>query len=624
MTNAQDISSIVNICSEKFDICISPSVSLQTGINNCPDGGSILLLPGIHNGQIVIDNNKEINIFGRGIATIELSIISNSKKLTIDGVNSTSNKCIFIKSGCFNLQNSKFINNIIYIGNSNVNIINCSIYNIEINQFTTGNICNNNIYGIVNLHSDLDINFKNNNILNSNNEHYITIFNSTNYLSLSNILILDNIFNKLATNNKFIIASQSDSTVILPFGQNPINLNQTESLFGQKLISSNQSNSIITNKSKFGGIIWNDFLFQTSCVRQYLIMNKWWDKHNNSTMFKYATNTKFPCIIFTPNTFTINIAPGESVQNAINKCPKGGNIRLLPGLHKGPIFLDSHTEINIFGKCKALLYSDYGSVITSNSNNSTIDGLLILTKKYKYDDDFYAININSGILNIQHCNIASFMAGSIIASGINTNVNIINCILHSGKTAGAYFNDGCNGCIRDCLIYDSLDNGIVIINNNLSKVSIIDNEIKNCSNNGILICNVSPLVQNNTIYNCNIGISILDHNKAIIENNEIWNVNKFGIYIYDKAKPFINSNIIRNGIIGININGLYTNPNIQNNKITDNTYACINIYDDATPMIRYNTLYGIQKYNNSTLINNNKIRLNYTNIISIDYTNKYN
>ena len=73
-----------------FDVTISPPSSVQEAINRCTVGGSILLLPGVYEGGIVL--SKEVHLYGRGEALLRCAakdgpvITSTAAAATVDGL----------------------------------------------------------------------------------------------------------------------------------------------------------------------------------------------------------------------------------------------------------------------------------------------------------------------------------------------------------------------------------------------------------------------------------------------------------------------------------------------------------------------------------------------------------
>ena len=77
-------------------------------------------------------------------------------------------------------------------------------------------------------------------------------------------------------------------------------------------------------------------------------------------------------------TFDVTVAPGEDVQAAVDACPPGGSVLLLPGTHAGPLVLLADKEVHVFGRGHATLRTASGTaVVTSEAAVATCDGLVI-------------------------------------------------------------------------------------------------------------------------------------------------------------------------------------------------------------------------------------------------------
>ena len=59
-----------------FDVTVSPRESLQAAIDRCRVGGSILLLPGVYEGGVIL--SKEVHLYGRGKALLQ-GVVANEE-----------------------------------------------------------------------------------------------------------------------------------------------------------------------------------------------------------------------------------------------------------------------------------------------------------------------------------------------------------------------------------------------------------------------------------------------------------------------------------------------------------------------------------------------------------------
>ena len=138
--------------------------------------------------------------------------------------------------------------------------------------------------------------------------------------------------------------------------------------------------------------------------------------------------------------FDVTVIPGEGVQAAVDRCPPGGSVLLLPGLHEGP--LELLDEVHVFGRGKATLRTAAGDVLSSWSDTATCDGLIIRQEanvflayiddeemeEMDYGHSGNGVNIVDGALRLQFCDISSRSNESLfISGGASTNPVVTEC-----------------------------------------------------------------------------------------------------------------------------------------------------------------------------------------------------
>ena len=73
-----------------FDVTVAPGEDVQAGVNACPPGGSVLLLPGEHAGPVDFPPGAIVHLGGRGRAVLSAasldSVVSDAAVGTIDGI----------------------------------------------------------------------------------------------------------------------------------------------------------------------------------------------------------------------------------------------------------------------------------------------------------------------------------------------------------------------------------------------------------------------------------------------------------------------------------------------------------------------------------------------------------
>ena len=114
--------------------------------------------------------------------------------------------------------------------------------------------------------------------------------------------------------------------------------------------------------------------------------------------------------------FDVTVAPGEPVQAAVDRCPPGGCVLLLPGEHAGPVVLSPSKEVHVFGRGLAVLSTSTGEVLVSEAVTSTVDGLVIQRKVNDAVND-YAVWIARGGLRMQACDVTSASLACVCVQG---------------------------------------------------------------------------------------------------------------------------------------------------------------------------------------------------------------
>ena len=125
----------------------------------------------------------------------------------------------------------------------------------------------------------------------------------------------------------------------------------------------------------------------------------------------------------------MTVALGEDVQAAVDRCPSGGSVLLLPGAHKGPLALgprvvkngegqlalSADKEVHVFGRGRATLWAATCSVLTSCAALATTEGLLLRQDAGNNYTPNPCVRISGGGLRLQACDVASAQKDSLLA-----------------------------------------------------------------------------------------------------------------------------------------------------------------------------------------------------------------
>jgi len=129
--------------------------------------------------------------------------------------------------------------------------------------------------------------------------------------------------------------------------------------------------------------------------------------------------------------YDVTVSPGSNVQEAVDACPPGGSVLLLPGTREGPLMLAADKEVHVFGRGRALLRVAMGTVLTSEAATSTVDGLIIRREAGNIGDNHRdCVWIKGGQLRMQMCDIVcdSPVPGVAIEGGADPVLHSCRCV----------------------------------------------------------------------------------------------------------------------------------------------------------------------------------------------------
>ena len=111
-----------------------------------------------------------------------------------------------------------------------------------------------------------------------------------------------------------------------------------------------------------GGPGWKKILFEARDEGEWGAIAAWWDAQNTKRL-RAARGGRRGEWVFPPDAFDVTVAPGRDVQAAVKRCPRGGSVLLLPGVHEGPLDLTAGKTVHVFGRGRAVLRADWPFVL---------------------------------------------------------------------------------------------------------------------------------------------------------------------------------------------------------------------------------------------------------------------
>ena len=126
--------------------------------------------------------------------------------------------------------------------------------------------------------------------------------------------------------------------------------------------------------------------------------------------------------------FDVTVAPGENVQAAVDACPPGGSVLLLPGTHDGPLVLTAGKVVHVFGRGRVTLAAT-GTVVTSEAAAGTLDGLNIRREAGSTSNNYSrdCVWIRGGRLRVQACDVACAALSACVVIGGDADPFLVAC-----------------------------------------------------------------------------------------------------------------------------------------------------------------------------------------------------
>jgi hypothetical protein len=87
-----------------------------------------------------------------------------------------------------------------------------------------------------------------------------------------------------------------------------------------------------------------------------------------------------------------------------------------------------------------------------NAGRATVRGLTLRCAADPASNEVFAVNIPSGRLLLEGCEISSTSLSCIGVYGAGTEPTVRGCRIRDGRQSGVYFYDGASGVVEDCVI----------------------------------------------------------------------------------------------------------------------------------------------------------------------------
>ena len=132
--------------------------------------------------------------------------------------------------------------------------------------------------------------------------------------------------------------------------------------------------------------------------------------------------------------FDVIVAPGTNIQAAVDSCPRGGSVLLLPGTYEGQLFLFADQEVHVFGRGLATVWWAAGCVLTSWAAKATVDGLIVRLDASGINSAS-CVSIRGGALRLQGCDVISVALGPSVTIEGGADPTLVSCRCVSARGA---------------------------------------------------------------------------------------------------------------------------------------------------------------------------------------------
>jgi hypothetical protein len=143
----------------------------------------------------------------------------------------------------------------------------------------------------------------------------------------------------------------------------------------------------------------------------------------------------------------------RTIREAIASAEPGGRILVRPGIYSENVVIDREIEIQGDGPvAEVVVETQRSNCIRMNAGRATVRGLTLRCAADPASNEVFAVNIPSGRLLLEGCEISSTSLSCIGVYGAGTEPTVRGCRIRDGRQSGVYFYDGASGVVEDCVI----------------------------------------------------------------------------------------------------------------------------------------------------------------------------
>ena len=279
----------------------------------------------------------------------------------------------------------------------------------------------------------------------------------------------------------------------------------------------------------------------------------------------------------------------RTINEALKIALAQTTIRIMPGIYRESLEINKDVTVIGIGKCEQIvIIGSQKSAISSTAKQARLQNL---TLKQEGSGNNSCVDISSGEIHIEGCDISGKQDNCVAVHGVQSMPVLKNNRIHDAKNAGIFISNDGKGTFDKNEIFNN-DFGIAVTSVGASIVS--NNKIYNNKEFGILISDngKGTFEQNETFNNGDCGILVKTGGDPIIRNNQSHNNKRDGIVVFEGGKgTFEQNKIFKNELYGIVVlSG--GDPLVRNNKSYNNERSGIYIFDNGKGTFEQNETFN--------------------------------
>jgi parallel beta-helix repeat protein len=282
-----------------------------------------------------------------------------------------------------------------------------------------------------------------------------------------------------------------------------------------------------------------------------------------------------------------------SISEAIKAAENGAQILVRPGLYEESLTISKQIEIiGDGGSVKDIVVrSSNASCLSMQAEKAVVRNLTLQCAAGRSGEQVFGVDIQSGELLLENCDVTSDSLACIAVRGANTNPLIQNCRIADGADGGIYFFDSAGGTVEECEIYRNRNASVVIAQNanpHFKKCRVSEGE-----NAGFWVYeNGLGTIDNSDIFGHRAGEIVAAGGSPVLRGCKIHNSNESGVFVQNNGSVLLeNCSIYENADAGINVDGRSI-ASASNCQINRNGSVAVRVKGDSSVRVENSDLTG--------------------------------